>query len=338
MRYLPAIVMIMLLIGCQKAQEPVQPVPEPAVVTPSGTPVQPKVCPSCDDGNNCTVDFCGENTSFACQYTALAPCCGNNDCQLGETHESCPADCIACTAGKCEKASFDYAAKKCMTKPQVPCCGNGVCEPFEESCEGDCPKCETSEKCRTAVRDSATGICAVKPIVPCCGNDICDRGETCASCSADCRCEEGIDLGTYPTFLKDGTKIVVGDNGTSRDVLTASSMTTALASQGVDTESNVLKLFSSSALKSADLIVLGGPCENALWEEYQGVECSTGFIKPNRAIVKLVITSGREIVYVAGYSATDTQRAAEALNNHNKYDFDGMEVELDTSGATAKII
>jgi len=51
-------------------------------------------CPlSCDDNNECTEDTCGEETGFKCLNKPIKPCCGNLDCELGETFDNCEADC-----------------------------------------------------------------------------------------------------------------------------------------------------------------------------------------------------------------------------------------------------
>jgi hypothetical protein len=326
----------LLLVACDESYVPSVSIPEDKILQPENITV-PHACPSCDDASNCTLDQCSGETNYTCVYTVIAPCCGNMNCESPENHTSCAQDCSECTAGTCERVSYDYVAQACVRIPLVPCCGNGVCEENETDCPGDCPSCETQEKCMTASFDKTTKTCINHPIVPCCGNTICDRGESCASCDEDCMCDSSEDLSDYPRFLGDGTKIVVGDNGTSRDVLTAASMTTALAVEGVDTESNVLSSFSSSALHDSDLIVIGGPCENTLWEQYQSIRCDASFLSSGTALIKLVENSDRYILYIAGAAPSDTQKAAEALNTYKSYDFEGMEIELDTSGSSARI-
>jgi hypothetical protein len=306
----------------------------------AGAQAPQATCPVCDDGDNCTQDSCSSETNYTCVAQKIEPCCGDKVCDASEDSSSCAADCPKCDASECETAEFDRTVQKCITKPVAPCCGNSICETGEDSasCRADCPVCSTALQCTRSEYDYQTHACVEKPLVPCCGNDRCDKGESCKSCDEDCECESGTDLSSYPRFLKDGTRIIVGDEATSRDSLTAAAMTTVLATEGVDTEANVLSGFSDSELSSGDLIVLGGPCENELWERFQSVECSTGFIATDHALIKLVIKGGREIVYIAGNSAVDTQKAAEALNNHDDYDFEGMEAELDTSGSKARII
>ena len=57
-------------------------------------PVIAEECPaSCDDGNECTEDSCGENTGFECVNKVIKPCCGNSNCEKGETEVNCEDDC-----------------------------------------------------------------------------------------------------------------------------------------------------------------------------------------------------------------------------------------------------
>jgi len=141
----------------------------------------------------------------------------------------------------------------------------------------------------------------------------------------------------YPDFLDDGTVIVVGDAATSRDVITATGMITKLAVDGVDAESDVLSLISSKKLDNEDLIVLGGPCENSLWQEHMSVSCDADYIEEDRALIKLITKNNREILFIAGHTPKDTEKAATALTDE-KITFRTMEVELDTSGSTARVI
>lgn len=51
-------------------------------------------CPTyCDDGNDCTKDYCSEDTGFECRHEPIKPCCGNLDCESNENHSNCPIDC-----------------------------------------------------------------------------------------------------------------------------------------------------------------------------------------------------------------------------------------------------
>jgi len=219
----------------------------------------------------------------------------------------------------------------------IPCCGNALCEEGENHglCAEDCPECSTTKECFKSVFDHDTNKCVEKPLTPCCGNDICDVGESCTSCEEDCECKPSLDLSDYPDFLQDGTLIVVGDTAKSQDSLTGVYISTNLLSEGIDTNPDIYSFFNPSELKSNDLIVLGDPCDNALWEEFQGVECDGEYFDEGRAVIKLIIKDDREIVFVAGRTEDDTKKAADYLIEES---LSGMEIELDTSGSSAKEI
>lgn len=292
---------------------------------------QEPVCGDCDDHDACTEDSCSSGT---CIHDEIAPCCGNNICEEGET--DCE-DCPECIPGDCETVEFDYETQECVRRPVSPCCGNGLCEENEtyELCDADCIECTTKRECYTSEFSITLQKCVEKPVTPCCGNGICDRGESCSTCD-DCECKSSVDLGKFPDFLQDGTLIVVGDLAKSQDSLTASALTTKMYSEGVETEANLYMMFSSSDIKNKDMIVLGRPCENQLWEDYQGIECgSDNYFEEGTALIKLVIDDDREIVFVGGYSPEDTKKAADFLL---KGSLSGMEVELDTSGSSARKI
>ncbi|HLC84798.1 MAG TPA: hypothetical protein VJH22_03335 [Candidatus Nanoarchaeia archaeon] len=59
--------------------------------TPSVPSGAPGVCkPSCNDYDPCTLDKC---TDGRCLFEAKSPCCGNFECETGETEASCAQDC-----------------------------------------------------------------------------------------------------------------------------------------------------------------------------------------------------------------------------------------------------
>jgi len=101
-----------------------------------------KSCPSsCDDFNDCTEDYCSEETNFDCVHKPIDNCCGNAKCEIGENYQNCADDCPNCDdSNYCTEDSYDYHLKECVNKPIIPCCGNGICEDSESktTCSEDC--------------------------------------------------------------------------------------------------------------------------------------------------------------------------------------------------------
>ncbi len=52
-------------------------------------------CPDCDDGNKCTTDICSSEKG-ECVYVPVRKCCGNGNCEAGESCFTCDADCGEC--------------------------------------------------------------------------------------------------------------------------------------------------------------------------------------------------------------------------------------------------
>lgn len=51
-------------------------------------------CPSsCDDGDECTKDYCSAVTGYECRNDLIIPCCGNDICEPRENYIECPEDC-----------------------------------------------------------------------------------------------------------------------------------------------------------------------------------------------------------------------------------------------------
>ncbi|RLJ02300.1 MAG: hypothetical protein DRP11_03175 [Candidatus Aenigmatarchaeota archaeon] len=120
-------------------------------------------CPlSCDDGNDCTNDYCGESTGFRCDHAPIPRCCGNGICELPETPGLCPLDCPKCDDGNdCTDDYFSYEEQRCKTNPIPNCCGNGICEHGEyKKCDLDCPtSCDDSDPCTYDFFNTTTMRC-----------------------------------------------------------------------------------------------------------------------------------------------------------------------------------
>jgi len=148
----------------------------------------------CKTADDCLTKDCftTQCTDKKCVYSPIPDCCGNEICEVGETYESCAADCPDCDdINDCTLDSYDYHEQKCVNKPiiDVVCCGNGICELGEtyEDCVRDCPDCNDENQCTEDSYDYHGQKCVNKIIVPCCGNGICDEDvETYLDCPTDC--------------------------------------------------------------------------------------------------------------------------------------------------------
>lgn len=165
--------------------------------------LRPKCPASCDDTDPCTKESCSKETDYKCKTDSIPNCCGNKSCELGETYETCPADCLNCDDNNgCTKDTYDYHGQKCLNVPILTtvCCGNTVCETDEtyQSCSRDCPNCDDDNKCTKDSYDYHQQKCLNEVIKPCCGNSICDKGtETYSNCSKDCpNCDDNNKLTT----------------------------------------------------------------------------------------------------------------------------------------------
>jgi hypothetical protein len=64
------------------------------VIFTSGCISQPTQCPeSCNDGDDCTNDYCSSVTEYECKNDIISPCCGNNICDIEEDYITCVRDC-----------------------------------------------------------------------------------------------------------------------------------------------------------------------------------------------------------------------------------------------------
>jgi len=154
--------------------------PTGAVVAIPTEVVEPgETCPnSCDDQDNCTKDYCNENTSHECAHERIVPCCGNSICEVDESCGSCLDDCRCsheglCCSGECRnvecysdndcednnRCTMDTCKypgtcnASCFSRPIAPCCGNGICErnlgeDYESCAEDGCPACSSEWGCR----------------------------------------------------------------------------------------------------------------------------------------------------------------------------------------------
>ncbi|MBW2984011.1 hypothetical protein KY361_02765 [Candidatus Woesearchaeota archaeon] len=77
-------------------------------------------CADCDDGDKCTTDICsGEDN--ACEHVPIRRCCGNEQCELGETCFTCEEDCGSCYTMEQMQKDINkiYGRKIIFTKNKV---------------------------------------------------------------------------------------------------------------------------------------------------------------------------------------------------------------------------
>jgi hypothetical protein len=176
----------------------------------AGTPVQ------CDDGIDCTQDFCDE-TSDACEIEADHAFCDDglfcNGAEICDTGSGCATGSDPCPGEICMEENdtccsvevevcndgedndcdglTDCYDPDCNGTPACPLCDDdGLCDPGEScaTCPGDCP-------------GAAAG----------CGNGVCEPslGEDCLSCAQDCNgVQTGSQSGRFCCGDGDGTNPV----------------------------------------------------------------------------------------------------------------------------------
>lgn len=176
-----------------------------------------KGCPaSCDDGNPCTLDYCGKDTDNRCVNRPLSGpqegcnevdgcvkyecsngfcmeggieyCCGNGLCDMGETEEDCPDDCRGTCPEECDdgnNCTRDY----CGRETQFKCVYEIILSP---ECNNTCPtSCDDGNSCTEDFCSNLTNFkCVNSPISPCCGDGVCDVNES-LSCTQDCTIRVG---------------------------------------------------------------------------------------------------------------------------------------------------
>ena len=81
-----------------------------------------------------------------------------------------------------------------------------------------------------------------------------------------------------------------------------------------------------SSASAYNLILVGGPCANALVEDLFDMTCEGWAYAEGEAVIKLAENGDNVALLVAGTSGEDTRRAAKALLSYSDYDFSGSEV------------
>jgi hypothetical protein len=249
-----------------------------------------------------------------------------------EDMPSCPASCDDknnCTEDTCGKET-NY---ECKNKAIPECCGNDLCEEGEmEECD-DCPKCAAENECETVEYDYKKQKCIVEKKSPCCGNGKCDIGETYSTCEEDCPNDAvtSLDLRKYPGMMSKKIILAVGDDATGSDIFAATTIGNGLMLLGKETET--LTKSKISDLDAQDMIVIGRPCENSIWEELLGVTECVGFLEEDTGIRKLIENNKHFVILMSGDVPENTQTLADVLGNPTKYSLKGEEMTAKISGS-----
>ena len=97
---------------------------------------------------------------------------------------------------------------------------------------------------------------------------------------------------------------------------------------------------SITSLEAQNTILVGGPCVNTLSAELLGVSstfpgCAAGFSEGQATLRLVEHANGNVALLVAGFSSTDTRRAARVLQNSESYDgLSGEEVTVSGTSFT----
>jgi hypothetical protein len=153
--------------------------------------------------------------------------------------------------------------------------------------------------------------------------------------------------GTYVEFDEDPTQdtvdILYPSQEAIANVYISSGVTRTISAAGGSTSVSTITPIQVGTAKLAsevrditaqNMIVVGGPCANAVARELMGATmatCLEGFTE-GKAMIKLYEQGSKVAMLVAGMSALDTRRASRVLANYDQYALSGMEVEV--SGTT----
>lgn len=157
---------------------------------------------NCEDGNECTIDFC--DSVVGCGYLPnLNPCCTGTTsiCDDGDP----------CTTDICDPASggCDYEANTAVCDDGNACTANDVCGAF--ACGGDTVTCPDDDPCMASSCDEDDG-CVSEPLT----GVACDDG---VACTVADTCQAGVCVGTSecvcePTFGLQAVKLTALRIGT----------------------------------------------------------------------------------------------------------------------------
>ncbi|MBN2457801.1 hypothetical protein JXB31_01575 [Candidatus Woesearchaeota archaeon] len=259
---------------------------------------------------------------------------GNDIAAEQKEAPSCPGSCDdndPCTVDSCsEETGF-----MCLNEVIADCCGNDVCEIGEtyEDCSKDCPECEPTEiPCMESRFDYESGKCKLFEITPCCSNNRCEYGENIESCPDDCTTT--LDMSRYPDILDNKVILAIGDKAKGNDVFAATTISNYLTIKGKIPETLIKSKIAD--LDSFDMIVIGRPCENSIWDDLMGIDSCENFLDADTGMIKLIEDNGRVMIFISGDTPENTQALAEVLADPGSYDLKGTDIsaEITSSGIT----
>jgi hypothetical protein len=153
----------------------------------SGTCTASDLVEDCNDGHDCTTDFCAP--ASGCDNTYVSRCTdGVQNCD--ETDVDCGGSwCPPCPNGQGCLVDGDCRSGVCIGNTcQVPTCSDFVTNGSESDvdCGGSCTACPDSSACNTG-EDCISGVCAGGICqAPACDDGVVNGGETHVDCGGSC--------------------------------------------------------------------------------------------------------------------------------------------------------
>ena len=133
-------------------------------------------------------------------------------------------------------------------------------------------------------------------------------------------------------ILRRGVYFIVGNKAPAADIITISSLKSALSYKGIDTGDARLadEVLDYTA---EDYVVIGSPCDNPVAAKLLAKEIAKkgkcNIFDPGTAWIRIFQTSEDHIaLYIGGGAAADTKKAAKAVETFEDHNFQGTTVEV----------